>query len=287
MINTLKNITNQLLIRQNNNLFGFLKGLFLAVTWQLYKRTFGFPIIIQTYTDTSFILRRNCITSSRFVYEGKPDAKYIGVLGSFASAEAVFVDVGANVGLYSVLLCRDFEKAILFEPNPIAATMLMQNIAVNEKINDYKIYEAAVGAENGKVSFPVLENPLPTASITMDNSVETIERDMYCLDDILEGGDEFVIKIDAEGFDAEVIMGLARCLENKKVRICLFECHNLGILKKVYDFIFVENRYSYSIYDESRKIDVLDDFSQKKNRDIFIVRSDLANVYLKHFENQY
>jgi len=281
MISSIINISNQLLIRQSDNVFGFLKGLVLALIWQLYKRTLGFPIIIETYTGALFILRSNCITSSRFIYEGKPDEKYIRILSFFASENTVFVDVGANVGLYSALMVGNFNKAILFEPNPVAATMLMQNIAVNKKINDYKIYEAAVGAEEGQVSFPALDNPLPTASITSDASIDTIERKMYRLDDVLGDNEEFVIKIDAEGFDAEVVIGLSKKLEDGKVKICLFECHNLRILKKVYDFLFVENKYNYSIYDESRKIDVLDDFTEKKNRDIFIVRNDLASEYLK------
>jgi len=281
MLSALKNISTQLSVRQKNNWLGFLQGVFLAITWQMYKRTLALPVIIQTYRETSFILRHNCITSSRFVYEGKPDEKYITVLGAFASGEAVLVDVGANVGLYSVLLSRDFDRAILFEPNPVAASMLMQNIAVNEKINEYKIYEAAVGAERGKVSFPDLESPLPTASISTCVSENVIERDLYCLDDVLNENDEVVVKVDAEGFDAEVIMGLKENLGSRKVRICLFECHNLQIFEKVFNFLFVENKFEYSIFDELIKIDSLDDFSQKKNRDIFIVRNDLIDAYIR------
>ena len=285
MANAIKNISTQLLVRQKNSWLGFLKGMFLAVIWQVYKRTLAYPVIIQTYRKTSFILRYNCITSSRFVYEGTPDEKYIIILASFASENTVFVDVGANVGLYSVLLSGDFDKAILFEPNPVAASMLKKNIAVNEKTSDYQVYEAAVGAERGKVSFPVLESPLPTASISLDSSENVIERDLYCLDDVLGEVEEFVVKVDAEGFDAEVIMGMKNRLDNKKVKICLFECHNLKILKKVYDFLFVENKFEYSIFDEKIQIDDLESFSQKKNRDIFIVRNDLVDAYIKQSES--
>lgn len=281
MVSAIKNISSQLLVRQKDDGFGFIKGLFLALVWQVYKRLIGLPVIINTYRKTSFILRPSCITSSRFVYEKTPDKREIEILAAFAGNNVMFVDVGANVGLYSVLLCRDFDEAILFEPNPVAATMLMKNIAINEKLDKYKIYEAAVGAKNGQVSFPVLDSPLPTAKISSDASEVTIERKLICLDDILLGSRQIVIKIDAEGFDAEVIMGLTRCLSESKVRICLFECHTLEILKKVYDFLYKNNKLSYSIYDETRLIDTLDDFSQKMNRDIFIVRNDIVDNYLK------
>ncbi len=281
MFGAIFNIHKQISVRCESGVFGRLKGLILAVGWQLYKRIIGLPIIIHTFRNTSFILRPNCNISSRFVYEGRPDEVFVKMLSKFAGENIDFVDVGANVGMYSVLLCHDFESGWIFEPNPVAFEMARQNLAINSVLDNFRMIEAAVGAHKGTVKFPLLDMPLPTARVGDENGGKMIERDMFRLDEFLSHGREYVIKIDAEGFDVEVIKGLKDLLSERLVRICLFECHTDEYLKSILHFINVDNDFDYDVMDGGRCVQG-DKVSVKRNRDLFMVRKDLVSTYIEY-----
>jgi len=275
------NIYKQILIRCELGVLDCLKGLLLAVAWQLYKRTIGFPLIIHTFRDTLFILRPNCNISSRFVYESCPDERFVTMLSKFSSGDVDFVDVGANVGMYPALLCNDFESGWIFEPNPVAFEMARQNLAINNALDKFKMMEAAVGSHIGTVKFPLLDIPLPTARVGTQSDGEMIERDMFRLDELLSRDREYVIKIDAEGFDVEVIKGLENVLSDRLVRICLFECHTDEFLKSIIHFLKVDNDFDYEIMDGIQHIENDEPFA-RRNRDLFMVRKDLVSAYIEY-----
>jgi len=281
MFSAIFNIYKQVSIRCELGVLDCLKGVFLAVGWQLYKRTIGLPIIIYTFQGTAFILRSNCNISSRFVYEGCPDEKFVGMLSRFSGKNVDFVDVGANVGMYPTLLCHDFESGWLFEPNPIAFEMARQNLAINGVLDKFKMVEAAVGSHSGTVKFPLLDIPLPTARVGDESGGRVIERDIFRLDEVLDHNREYVIKIDAEGFDVEVIKGLKSLLSDELVRVCLFECHADEYLKSIFHFINVENDFNYEVMDGRLCIQG-GDVSVRRNRDLFMVRKDLLSTYIEY-----
>lgn len=280
MFRAILNIYNQISVRCELGALDCLKGLLLAVVWQLYKRTIGLPVIIHTFQNVSFILRPNCNISSRFVYEGCPDEKFVRMLSKFSDGNVGFVDVGANVGMYSTLLCHDFKSGWVFEPNPVAFEMARQNLAINGVLDKFKMMEAAVGSQRGTVKFPLLDIPLPTAKVGDGSGGEMIERDMYRLDELLDSEREYVIKIDAEGFDVEVIKGLEKVLSDGLVKICLFECHTDEYLQSIIHFLKVDNDFDYEIMDGVQHIEN-DKVSARRNRDLFMVRKDLVSAYIE------
>ncbi|MCF6255895.1 MAG: FkbM family methyltransferase [Gammaproteobacteria bacterium] len=283
MFRAIFNVYKQILVRRELSVLDCLKGMFVAVAWQLYKRIIGLPIIIHTFQDTSFILRPNCNISSRFVYEGRPDEVFVKMLSKFSGGDVDFVDVGANVGMYPALLCHDFESGWIFEPNPVAFEMARQNLAINGVTDKFKMMEAAVGSHRGTVKFPLLDIPLPTARVGDERGGKMIERDMVRLDELFGYDREYVIKIDAEGFDVEVIKGLKNLLSERLVRVCLFECHTNEYLKSIIHFLKADNDFDYEIMDGKNRIDNNDFVARKnRNRDLFMVRKDLVNAYIEY-----
>jgi len=62
------------------------------------------------------------------------------------SKPGIFLDIGANIGAYSVALSSQFAEVIAFEPNPIVANILRANLAQN-RCRNVKVVEQALGAE--------------------------------------------------------------------------------------------------------------------------------------------
>jgi FkbM family methyltransferase len=64
----------------------------------------------------------------------------------------VFIDIGAEYGHYSLMLCRNFRKILAFEPSPKAYPHLLKNILIL-KINNIIPLNYAISDRDGIFSF--------------------------------------------------------------------------------------------------------------------------------------
>lgn len=139
----------------------------------------------------------------------------------------VFLDVGANIGFFSVLagfIVGQTGRVAAFEPHPDALATLRAAIAVNGLGGIVEVVEAAVGNAAGAVRFflsddPVLSTLDPARSPARDHFTfdRSIEVRQLTLDDWLAERQELApriraIKIDVEGAEADVVAGMRRTL---------------------------------------------------------------------------
>jgi len=119
----------------------------------------------------------------------------------------VFVDVGANVGAYSLRAIARGMKAVSFEPNPENVRLLKRNAELNDLTADVR--EFALGSSDG------------TVNISQNGATSRIGNEIKGVDVPLKTLDSFelprvdLLKIDVEGYELEVLRGakqtLARC----------------------------------------------------------------------------
>lgn len=132
-----------------------------------------------------------------------------------------FIDVGANVGWYTLLACGLGARHVYsFEPQRRMAFLLRQTIAVNGFRERVTLREAACGAEPGLLP---LDADLREAGggrlcpgmLGEDKLVEVVR-----LDDVVKGRHTskdgkitpIIIKIDVEGFEPQVLLGAPELL---------------------------------------------------------------------------
>jgi hypothetical protein len=88
------------------------------------------------------------------------------------SKPGIFLDIGANIGAYSVALSSQFAEVIAFEPNPIVANILRANLAQN-RCRNVKVVEQALGAEPGRATlFSIEKWNIGMASLTYSKGAE-------------------------------------------------------------------------------------------------------------------
>lgn len=127
--------------------------------------------------------------------------------------KGTFVDVGANVGKYTVQLSPFFAKVIAYEPLPENLETLYKNIELND-IKNVTVREVAVGSRNGKA---FLTRAYAQSKIVNKPTSNTIEVDMVTLDDDLKSYENIsLIKVDVEGFELEVVRGAMRITKEHK-----------------------------------------------------------------------
>ena len=139
----------------------------------------------------------------------------VTALQFFARPDGLFVDVGANIGYHALYVAQSHPdvKVVCFEPNPIIAAELMENIALNHGAS-IEIRSVALGDAPGIVSFhaQAADSYNRGASSVLRNSnlggrFDKIDVTVSRLDDELQGRTVDLIKIDTEGFETNVLRG--------------------------------------------------------------------------------
>ena len=116
---------------------------------------------------------------------------------------ATFLDIGANVGQYTVPLSRSFKRVIAVEPNPLAVEILKENLARND-IRNVDVIPKAVTAVSGLVS--LYRGGYLTTWNTREGKATGITVQSVTLDELLQQcGNVDLLKMDIEGAEREVL----------------------------------------------------------------------------------
>ena len=139
---------------------------------------------------------------------------------------SVFIDIGSNIGLYSILMEKKFPKLKIysFEPHPDAFTRLKVNLKLNKSKN-IDCFNLALSNENKK-SFLVIDNNHVKDFKNFQsggakvNDFGNIPISLSTGDSIFKNQNDIIaIKIDVEGHENLVINGMNNLLNNNKVLI--------------------------------------------------------------------
>lgn len=145
-------------------------------------------------------------------FEDDPIVKAMDVV--LAPGMRVF-DIGAHVGAYSLLAARvvgNEGNVISMEPQPELVSLIRQNMALNN-FQHIRVIQAAVGAATGRISFSADVHTKGGWKSDAENQDGVFDVPVQTLDDIsiIYGRADF-IKMDAAGFEAEVIKGGSQTL---------------------------------------------------------------------------
>ena len=142
-------------------------------------------------------------------------------LGLIRSTDLVY-DVGAFVGIDSVLFSRVGGAVVAIEPNPSTFEVLQETVRANRATNIVAVSVAA-GSSDGEAGFEMqssssrlrLDQPAGNRTTVKVESLDTLAT--------ARGATPDAIKIDVEGAELEVLRGADKCLS--KCRVLCIEVH--------------------------------------------------------------
>lgn len=150
----------------------------------------------------------------------------------------IIVDVGANIGKYSILACKLNPNAKVFgiEPEKENFEILEKNKKLNNCEN-LELMQIALNNKNQKVKLYKAEVNMGGNSIKKDfkdfnkENFEIVEGKRF--DDVFSDKIQKVdlLKIDAEGAELEILKGAKKFLEEKRIKNIIIEINNLETKK--------------------------------------------------------
>lgn len=193
---------------------------------------------------------------------GTYDPKGLRFLKKYLRKDHVFIDIGANIGVFSLVASDLAGKVVAFEAVPKVAALLREHLKMNE-IGNVEVAEMAVYERKTELSFFLSsERNLGMSSMFHHDTessvkirVPAVSLDEYLEERNIEQAD--LIKMDIEGGEYFALKGMQNVLERFSPAILMEISHE--VLKNTPDtpgqiFSFMKARnYRLFILDESGK----------------------------------
>lgn len=175
--------------------------------------------------------------TNTFYYYGFCEANLTSFLLRFLKEKDIFIDVGANIGFYTVLASRLIGpegKVRSFEPTPLTFEILKENTRMLENAVCNNI---GVSDENGKISFKDFGpgysafNTASAEGTILRHSSKNIEVPSITLDRYINEQDLLptFIKLDAEGLEYKILQGMKEILSRSDRALVTIEMANDGL----------------------------------------------------------
>ncbi len=163
--------------------------------------------------------------------------------------DGLFVDVGANIGYYSVMAGKQGNRVMSIEPNSKAYSCLGDNLRKNLNPGRSETYNAVAWSSDGLVRFTEGEYA-DTSRVSAQG--ERVVR-AISLDSLLRGTAPSLVKIDAEGSELQVLRGARETLKSEHPAI-IFEYLDESRLLSATEFLTAMGYKAFKRLDESNTL---------------------------------
>ncbi|MGH9016416.1 MAG: FkbM family methyltransferase [Acidimicrobiales bacterium] len=170
------------------------------------------------------------------VLDGLWESHVTGWLQETLRPGQVVVDVGANVGYFTVLaamLVGPQGAVVAVEAHPRLAELLRRNVIINGLHGSVTVWPRAAWSRATELKLHLRQHFASNSSVgsvgaealsRLGDTEEIVEVAAVALDDLLEGvGPVDVLKVDVEGAEVQVFTGLARTLAASRDVTVMFE----------------------------------------------------------------
>lgn len=231
---------------------------------------------VEIKTESGILYADLRISSSRGILANpKSQSGEDLVMRNFVSEGDIVFDIGAHLGLYTLLLSElvgKRGKVFAFEPNPELLPSLTRTVA---PLSNVELLRIALSDREGELSLFVPEDAsmasLRNWTDGIAGKVHEVGCKMQVLDELVEKGELVLphfIKCDVEGAELSVFRGAVNTLNRVDAPIILFELNRkaasaFGVTTTAYfDFLESLDKPKYGFFEVTK--DGLKDLKSKK-----------------------
>ena len=234
-----------------------LKATMQFLKWQLGSRIVPGEVVYPWVNGSRFLVRTGETGVTGNIYTGLHEFSEMGFLLHAMTGKDLFVDVGANIGSYTILACSAVgASGYAFEPVPATYKRLIDNIRLNHLEHRVSCHNVAIGREKSVIQFTSDMDTVNHVVAAGEEHANVINVEVSTLDSILFNDSPTFMKIDVEGFETPALEGATETLNKKSLNAVIMELNGSGdrygydeskILALMFDFGF--RTYSYNPFD--------------------------------------
>lgn len=219
-----------------------LAGWAQFLAWQARSRL-SREIVAPWIEGQKLVVRRGMTGATGNLYVGLHEFEEMGFLLHFLRPQDLFLDIGANVGSYTVLasgVCG--ARTIAFEPDPLSMARLARNVGVNALETRVDIRAVALGESSGEAAFTIDRDTMNRLALPTDTDTQAVA--LSTLDAQIGVAAPSLMKLDVEGFEAQVLRGASQTLRRESLQAIIIETVSPESLVLLSDAGFTQARYN-------------------------------------------
>jgi FkbM family methyltransferase len=201
------------------------------LSWQIRQNLRPRPEKVPFVEDSVLIVEKGMVGATGNIYTGLLEFDDMAFLLHVLRPEDTFVDVGANVGVYTILAAKNVgAQVVSFEPIPSTFQNLKRNVDANNAGERVSLMCYGVGEQPATLRF--------TASMDAINHVlgpdeqpgntAVVEVPVGRMDDLLQGRQPALLKIDVEGYEWPALNGAKATLASPSLKAIIIELNGSG-----------------------------------------------------------
>ena len=197
-------------------------GAWARFTWWQLRSRLQDEILFRWIGGQRLAVQRGMAGATQNIYVGLHEFADMMLALHLLREGDLFLDIGANIGTYTVLasgICR--AKTWAFEPDHDTVQRLKRNIAVNSLDALVKVYECALGAEQGEVAFTFGLDTVNRIAAANDKKVRRVRGER--LDTLIVDSQPIMLKLDVEGAEEDVLQGAKALLARPCLKVVELE----------------------------------------------------------------
>lgn len=199
--------------------------------WQVGSRLLPGPALIPFVDDAVLLIEPGMAGATGVVYVGLPEFEDMAFVLHFVRPSDLLLDIGANVGVYSVLagaVCG--ARAIAVEPVPSTFARLSTNLRVNGIDSCVDARNVGVASKAGTLTFTSTNDTVNRVVVGTDAATDgTVVVDVTTVDALAAAERPALVKIDVEGFETEVLAGGEATFSAPEVEAIVIELNGSGV----------------------------------------------------------
>jgi FkbM family methyltransferase len=197
-----------------------LRAIGRFLSWQVRSRL-SCPAATAFVDDTKLLLWRTASGATGNVYYGLAEWIEMSFALHLLRPNDLFVDVGANLGSYTVLAAGAAgANVVCFEPIAATRQRLEENIRINNIQSRVEVHAVGAGEASGHKTFSTDVDAMNRV-VSDGKPGETLP--IRSLDDVLAGRRPKLIKIDVEGFELAALKGARETLAAAETAALIIE----------------------------------------------------------------
>lgn len=244
------------------------KSIIRFITWQLQISISPAKLRVKNFIKpVKFYARKGLTGITGNIYTGLHEFNDMAFLLHFLRQDDVFFDIGSNVGSYTLLASGVIKaRSTALEPVPSTFDILTANINLNKLQHVVNLVNAGAGAKTGKIAFTSGEDTTNHAVAEHETGLQDIINvPIVTVDSLLANGSPALIKMDAEGYESEIINGMTATLDQPVLKAIIIELNGSGERygfdeSKIHDLLLSKgfNPYHYDPF--KRSLSAIDSF---------------------------
>ncbi len=272
-----------------------LSTIFRFLIWQIFSSFYKKPIKVNWFDGARFYMKKGDHGLTGNYYTGLLDFYEMSFVLHFLRNTDLFIDVGANLGAYSILSSSvTGVKTFAFEPVPHTFQLLKKNIALNGTSQHVELFNYGVSNEKGSLSFSTDHD---TVNHVVEKGTEkSIEVGVVKLDHLITLDVPALLKIDVEGFELFALQGADKILSNPHLKGIIIELNGSGKRYNIDDheidsYLVSKGFHPYHYDPFNRVLTTLQTFNSKDNtiylRDLLFIKNRIntaKNVKIRGVE---